>query len=265
MSSGGHRSEENVSITSGDVDAMLLQETERIHLGERESAVAVPVPEHAGGVEELQELRSESEEDVKEKERELKKQKWTGLETINRRYWGSLAKVMSLDSLTFDVHQVHGQTRPIDPVHVKNLMESLTIRPPNHLLRISAWDCVTDRKMYIVSGQHLMRAVMNLRQEREEKGLQVPRWMKNVEVDVLRFETPLSDRRIYAGAMNASTKVARQSTVAECVRLYQTLAVDTELDFNQRVVKAVEMSGLNTPGTNPVCCSSMLDREKLPL
>ena len=76
--------------------------------------------------------------------------------------------------------------------------------------------------------------------------------MKNVEVDVLKFETPLTDRRIYAGAMNASTKVARQSTLAECVRLYQTLAVDTELDFNQRVVKAVEMSGLNTPGSNPV-------------
>ena len=252
MSIPEHRSEDNVSITSGDVDSVLLRESERVHRREREPAADDLVPEPATGVEEVEEARSESDEDTKEKERELKKQRWTGLETINRKYWGALAKVMSVDSLSFDVHQVHGQTRPIDPVHVKNLMESLTIRPPNHLLRISVWDCVTDRKTYVVSGQHLMRAVLNLRQEREEKGLQVPRWMKNVEVDVLKFETPLTDRRIYAGAMNASTKVARQSTLAECVRLYQTLAVDTELDFNQRVVKAVEMSGLNTPGSNPV-------------
>ena len=110
-----------------------------------------------------------------------------------------------------------GQTRMLNEKHMLNLMESLQERPPLCNLKLTVWENSAERKYYVLAGQHLAKALMKLREDREKNGLQLARWQKFVTADIMKFDTPLEDRRIIAGAQNASTRLHRTTTVAECL------------------------------------------------
>ena len=74
-----------------------------------------------------------------------------------------------------------------------------------------------------------------------------------MDVDVLKFETPLDERRTLAGALNASTRLHRTTSISECLRLLKTMDDEPVGDIDDKIVRAVEQSGLNLIGSTPVC------------
>ena len=215
--------------------------------------VAVNAPRHGADPTE----EEEQERDRAEAERKLEKATWTNVEHIMRRYCTAYGRRVPIENLALDVNQTHGQTRPIDTEQVRKLVESFTLRAPSHPIRMTGWESNVDRKIYVISGQHQLQALMNLRLHREQRGLSLPEWLRVAEIDVLRYDTPLIDRKTVAGAANSSARVARATTLTECVRNYQALEENADMDFPRRVVKAIEVSGLNPPGATPVCLRSM--------
>lgn len=157
-----------------------------------------------------------------------------------------------MERLAWDLRCEHGQTQPVDEAHVNNLVESLKVRPPTAPIRVTAWRNEADGKLYLLSGQHLTKAVSKLRQEREQQGLQLEHWHKVVEADILKFETPLWQRQIAAGASNASTRLHRGASLTECLRLILKMEGDKSLQLSEKICRAVEQCGLNAPNATAV-------------
>jgi hypothetical protein len=186
----------------------------------------------------------------------LKRRKWTGTEEVQRKWLISTAKDIELDRCAWDLQLCHGQTRALDEGHVARLKASLEERPPTAPVRVCLWENSADRKFYFLSGQHIGRAVKKIREDRETQGLGLQRWHTHVCADVLKFETPLWQRQLMAGASNASTRLHRSTTIAECLRQVVKLEADPELAVHDRILRAVVQCGLNVTGTSPVCTLS---------
>lgn len=161
-------------------------------------------------------------------------------------------KEIAIDRLAFDINQQHEQTRTLDDRHVQTLMESLRIRPPLTPVKVTLWENTSDRRHYVIGGQHVTKAIMRLRDERESLGLKLEGWHKTVVADILRFEMPIEERKIIAGALNANTKLFRQTTIAECLRNLLHHDTDPAGSLNDKIIRCVEQCGLNTAST-PVC------------
>ena len=182
----------------------------------------------------------------------LKKRAWTGTTVINARWYEKISKPMQVDKLSWDVNREFGQTRGVDESHVAVLVQSLTERPPTDCLRVTVWENQSDRKTYILAGQHLCRALLRVKDNRVKDGLPVERWMTHVLADVLKWDTPLDDRKLVSGSQNASSRIVRLTTVSETLRnmLSEQRGDQSVQDF---VLKHVEQSGANIHDTNPVC------------
>jgi hypothetical protein len=183
----------------------------------------------------------------------LKRRKWTGTEEVQRKWLTSTAKDIEIDRCAWDLQLCYGQTRALDEGHVMRLKASLEERPPTAPVRVCLWENSADRKFYFLSGQHIGRAVKKIREDRETQGVGLQRWHTHVCADVLKFETPLWQRQLMAGASNASTRLHRSTSIAECLRQVVKLEVDPELAVHDRILRAVEQCGLNVTGTSPVC------------
>ena len=158
---------------------------------------------------------------------------------------------MNVDRLAWDIRLEHGQSRTIDDDHVEHLVNSLYLRPPREPVRVTLWENEVDKKFYILSGQHLCRAVQRVREERLQQGMKLDHWHKMVRADILKFNTPHDIRRIVAGAENASTKVMRVTTVSECLRMF--MADNSNDSLSDRILRAVQQSGLSISEVSPVC------------
>ena len=99
----------------------------------------------------------------------------------------------------------------------------------------------------------MTRAVLFLKDERERKGLTVPYWMNYVKADILRHDTPIEARQLVAGALNASARVQKSSSVSDVLRLIRRDDPHMAKDMSERIVQAVEACGLNSPNSSPVC------------
>jgi hypothetical protein len=192
----------------------------------------------------------------------LKKRKWQGTEEVQRKWLTSTNKEIELDRCAWDLQCQFGQTRALDEAHVSRLKASLEERPPTAPLRVTLWENTADRKFYFLSGQHIGRAVKKIREAREAQGLGVQRWHTHVAADVLRFETPVAQRQLVAGASNASTRLHRTTSIAECLRQVLKLECEPDLAVHDRILRAVEQCGLNVIGTSPVCNMSHLLRAR---
>ena len=184
----------------------------------------------------------------------FKKRPWEGTTSINANWFSAVGKELPVERLGWDLNLQHGQSRTLDDEHVEQLMDSLNLRPPREALKVTVWQNDGDRKYYLMAGQHLARAIQRLKEERQSKGLKLEKWMTVVRADVLKFNTPIDVRRTVAGQENASSKLARVSTVSECVRLF--LMDQSDAPLHDRIVKAVEQAGLNVASVTPVCCHS---------
>ena len=193
--------------------------------------------------------------DEKTKERELRRRTWEGTADINASYFTAVSKDMPLDKMSFDLRLEFGQTRPLSNSHAVELAESLKQRPPLTPLSVTVWENLDERRYYVVGGQHLCRALTMIRDERMKAGLPVERWMNTVSCDILRFDTPLSKRRLVAGALNASGKLHRSASIADALRLIRRQDPSQPMDQTERIITAVEHCGLNT-GVTPVCSSN---------
>ena len=188
-------------------------------------------------------LQPEEEDEAGAESPTFKQSQWRGTTDINAKYFKSIGKEVPLDKLAWDLRLEHGQSRTVDDKHVQQLVVSLQLRPPREPLKITVWENEADRRLYVLAGQHLSRAVQQIRDDRDSQGLKVEHWQKTVRADILMYSTPISVRRIVAGQENASTKIHRATTVSECIRLFQ---MDRSGDsFQERVVRAVEQAGLN--------------------
>ena len=88
-----------------------------------------------------------------------------------------------------------------------------------------------------------------IREECVSQGLGVQRWHTHVAFNVLKFETPLWQRQLVAGASNASTRLHRTISIAECLRQVLKLESEPDLAVHARILRAVEQCGLNITGT----------------
>jgi hypothetical protein len=142
-----------------------------------------------------------------QQEASLKKRKWRGTDEINRMWFKSVGTEVELDRLSWDLKQGFRQTRPLDDQHVQKLCESLRSRPPTAPIRCTLWENVTERRLYILAGQHICRAVAKVRDERLQQGLRLEKWHQVVNADIMKADTPLHHRRTIAGASNASARL----------------------------------------------------------
>ena len=96
--------------------------------------------------------------------------------------------------------------------HIERIMESLKLHPPREPLKLSAWQNDANQRLYVLSGQHLAKALARLREQCMQQGLSVEHWLEVARVDILRFNTPLAGRKQVSGADNAlSTRVQREN------------------------------------------------------
>ena len=124
-------------------------------------------------------------------------------------------------------------------------------------VRATAWHCHDDNRLYLLAGQHIVKAIAKIRADRESKGLQLEKWHRLVQVDVLKHETPLDVRKLVAGASNASTRFQRNTTVTECLASILKLEENPSLTINDKILLAVEQCGLNITGASPVCIDQL--------
>ena len=220
----------------------------------RRAAAEVHDPSSAhSGVETKDEesAQSQGEQAAPEDIADLKKRQWAGTGAINTKWFGAIGRELSVDRLAWDLKLQHGQSRLVDDTHVEQLVNSLTIRPPREPIKVSVWENDVDKKFYIMSGQHLARAVQRIREDREKNGLKLEHWHRFVRADVMKYRTPVDIRRTLAGAENASTKVMRVTTVSECLRNF--LHDTSRNSLSDKILNAVEQSGLNVVDSSPVC------------
>lgn len=117
-------------------------------------------------------------------------------------------------------------------------------------LKLTCRSNEADRRLYVISGQHLVKAVVRTKEDRESEGFPLEHWMWYVDADILRYETPI-DRKYFA-ALNASTRLMRTSTVTKCLRVMRSLETDV-LDQTELIMKAIQQCGMNSPDSSPVC------------
>ena len=183
---------------------------------------------------------------------DLRKRRWVGTADVNSLWFSAVSKETPLEKVSFDLRLEHGQTRPLVQAHVEELVESLKERPPLSALKVTLWEHTAERKLFVIGGQHLCRALMLLRDERVKDGLTVPHWMTHVLADVMRSDTPLNKRKLIAGSLNASGRLHRSATIADCVRLMMRDDPGVPSEPTELILQAVEQCGLNT-NVSPVC------------
>ena len=205
-----------------------------------EAAVAASADEAVGGT-------------ATQQEASLKKRKWRGTDEINRMWFKSVGAEVELDCLSWDLKQEFGQTRPLDDQYVQKLCESLRSRPPTAPIRCTLWENVTERRLYILAGQHICRPVAKVRDERLQQGLRLEKWHQVVQADIMKADTPLQHRRTIAGASNASARLQRTTGITECIKQILRLETEPDMNLNDRILTAVENCGLNAPSSTPVC------------
>ena len=195
-----------------------------------------------------------------EREKELRTARWSGTATINQQWYQAVGMELKTEQLAWDTRKEFGQTRPVDDVHVSNLFLSLQERPPVEPLRVIVWHNIENGKYYLLSGQHLTKALGRVRQSRSEEGLSIAKWMTTVRADVLKYECPRKIREVVSGASNASTRVIRATKVSECLSHFLQLAQDSDAArplkaevMHTLMQSAIEAAGLNVDKEKPVC------------
>ena len=183
---------------------------------------------------------------------DLRKRRWVGTADVNSMWFSAVSKETALEKVSFDLRLEHGQTRPLVQAHVEELVESLRERPPLTPLKVTLWEHTGERKLFVIGGQHLCRALMLLRDDRVKDGMTVPHWMTHVLADIMRSDTPLNKRKLIAGSLNASGRLHRSATIADCVRLMMRDDPGVPSEPTELILQAVEQCGLNT-NVSPVC------------
>ena len=182
------------------------------------------------------------------------KPEWRGTGAVNAKCFESHGKLVSLKELAWDLKRQYGQSRTVKDEHVKALVNSLTLRPPRGPVAVTTWFNESDRRHYVLAGQHIARAVCKIAESRQAQGLELADWHRFVKADVLKYDTSLEDRALVCGADNASSRVVRQTKVSECLTaMFEDPSSRT--DLTAAIVKHVEFSGLNFDQDNPVCAA----------
>ena len=95
---------------------------------------------------------------------------------------------------------------------------------------------------WVLSGQHLSKAISNLKTRYEIEGYEPSEYMKTVDAEVLLYTTPLEQRQIYAGerqfAQQAVDKIKQSSLIYLAIP-----TPDRPADPVQRLVGAVAKAG----------------------
>ena len=175
---------------------------------------------------------------------------WSGTEQINAQWFSAVGRDVVLDRLGFDLKVEYGQSRSLDMAHVDRIIDSLRLRPPREPLKLTVWQNDADSKLYVMSGQHLAKALVRMREQRMQQGLKMEHWLEVARVDILKFNTPIAVRKQVSGADNASTRVQRDTLVSECLRNYMADTVGGEV--HDRIRRSIENSGLNVDTESPV-------------
>ena len=121
--------------------------------------------------------------------------RWTNTHEINVHWFKHIGKEFPIDRVAWDTKLEFGQTRPLDDSHVQRLMNSFRTRPPREPMKVTVWENEGDNKLYLVSSQHVVKAMQKLKEERESEGLPLERYHEVVRADVLKYLTPVDARK----------------------------------------------------------------------
>ena len=214
------------------------------------------VPEDPSQPSQSKSKKKKKSDAMSEEQRELKALKqarWATTDEINRQHFSAVGKEIPLEQLAWDTKREFGQLRLLDQAHVEKIQASLEIRPPREPIKVTTWHNEADRRMYLLAGQHVARAVWLARLKLEEGGYTLPKWCQVVRADVLAYSAPRSVRELVCGADNANSRVIRVTRVSECMQtLLMMKKQEPAAEVHKLVQKAVEHCGLNVDSVNAV-------------
>lgn len=191
---------------------------------------------------------------VRERKAAEKQRQWTSLSTIQESYFEATSKLVPLDRLAWAVNLEHGQSRTVEDAHVEQLVFSLTRNPPLEPITVTLWNHEGENKVYILSGQHVCKALQRARDQRMTQALPIPDWQQLVKGHILKYSTPLDVRRTVSGADNAAARVVRQTAVHEVMA--SILHDRTKDNVNTKIQNHLEYNGMLDSDVQPVCPTS---------
>ena len=108
--------------------------------------------------------------------------------------------------------------------------------------------------MYILSGQHGVRALLDMREKWVQSGRgEMPQWLKVVKADVLKQKTPIAVRQLIAGDEQYRQQNVSRVKVSEFLRhLKNWTPVGKRTEMYHRIADAITKSGWSRPDTK-VC------------
>ena len=170
-----------------------------------------------------------------------------------------------LQGLEFDVTGAHGQARRLDLAVVAEKVESFGHAPPSEPYGVTLWPCdeagmllsfsvscvptpsplFPGSQHYVLSGQHGVRALMDIRAQWEAEGRgDLPRWLEVVRADVLSPTTPVELRRLAAGEEQYRQQMVSRVRVSEFLRhLVNWQPAGPRVELAHRIADAVAVAG----------------------
>ena len=147
---------------------------------------------------------------------------YTGNVTNLLERWSLARRPVAFESLAWDVKVNQGQIRPLDQDRVKELeVDIITNRQIDSPAVVICWHNEQNDTYVLLSGQHMTAALNNIRRRALKAGYTQPRWLKEVDVTVLKYKTPVSVREAVAGQAQRATQNVQKTKLSDLVTLFQ--------------------------------------------
>ena len=124
---------------------------------------------------------------------------------------------------------------------------------------------LTGTRLYILSGQHGVKALLELREKWIAEGHgEMPLWLRVVRADILKHKTPLPIRQMIAGDEQYRQQNVSRVKVSEFLRhLWQWKPVGRRTEMWQRIADSLVKAGWSRPDNQ--VCSLCLPRPRVPI
>ena len=226
----------------------------------------------AGRVEPVAEVEEASPEEAEDVEASPKRRR-TSMSQLE--LWGKKSDdwvqgkdvLMSLDDLEIGVGLEKGQVRPLREDIYKERLSDLLKVMPDKPVDVTVWNpsladpsmppmqnlCVnshnlpcTGAKKAVISGQHTVKALLELRRRYIEAEKPLPSWLVQVNAKVLKPETPVHWRQMFAGDEQFRQGRAKQLQLSDlAAHLLGTDEVKLEANEVKRLAMALRKCGFD--------------------
>ena len=206
---------------------------------------------------------------TKQKKQALEKEMEELYGSSAAQYWLPDQQEVPVEDLLFDEDAREGQIRVLEADSLEKRVQSFRTVEPQTLIDVCLWEADAagveflqctwvanhsfsspGSKKVVIAGQHSVKALMILRDERIKDNKDIKPWMQKVKARVLQYDTPVDVRRQVAGDNQFIQRNVNDVKISDWCRLF--LESDANLSFMQRLAQAVRQAGYDRPPT-PVC------------